>query len=109
MDPFGFTRASVQSDHALITPDTHVSSPLMGWNDATAVVHISPAMGARFTQLTATLEPGATSDPPLPGVERFIYVQQGQVELKLDSASPTTVRAGGYAWLPKPLLDNAED
>ena len=100
MDPFGFTRSSMRSNHALITPDTHVSSPLMGWNNATAVVHISPAIGARFTQFTASLDPGGSSDLPSPGVERFIYVQQGQVELELDSASPTAVRAGGYAWLP---------
>ncbi len=98
MEPFGLTRSSVQADHALITPDTHVSSPLVGWEHASAVVHISPKMGARFTQYTATLEPGAASAMPPPGVERFFFVLDGTVELRAKSDS--TLPPGGFAWLP---------
>ena len=54
--PFGSTRSRVAQNYALITPDTHVRSPLVGWRNASAVVHISPQLGARFLQYTATLE-----------------------------------------------------
>ena len=61
MDVFGATRSRVSRNYALITPDTHVSSPLVGWERATAMVHISPALGARFTQYTAILQAGGRS------------------------------------------------
>ena len=50
MDVFGQTRSRLANDYALITPDTHVNSPLVGWENSSAVVHISPEMGSRFTQ-----------------------------------------------------------
>jgi len=100
MDPFGVSRASVQPDHALITPDTHVVAPLVGWEKTSAVVHISPGLGARFTQFTAILDPGAASALPPAGVERFIYVLDGAVNLETRDAPEATLRAGGYCWVP---------
>jgi (S)-ureidoglycine aminohydrolase len=98
MQPFGHTRTSIQRDHALITPDTHVESPPLGWRDASAVVHISPHMGARFTQYTALMQPGATSGLPADGVQRFIYVADGAVRLSADGEQSLTV--GHFAFLP---------
>ena len=88
MDVFGATRSSVQSDHALITPDSHVSAPLPGWENATGVEHISPTLGARFTQYTAQLESGALSGPPRNGVERFLFVSDGAVEVTIERQQP---------------------
>ena len=99
MVPFGFTRTAVQSDHAFIAPDSHVKSPLPGWQKTAGVVLISPRMGARFTQFLAHMETGGQSGPPLPGVERFVYVLEGEVHLSLDGHA-TALTAGGYAFIP---------
>lgn len=99
MDVFGITRSRLARDHALVTPDTHVTSPLIGWEKSTAIIHISPEMGARFTQFTAHMEAGGASASPGPGMERFVYVQSGQVEVNL-RVGGETLSSGGYAFLP---------
>jgi (S)-ureidoglycine aminohydrolase len=108
MDPirsllFGTTRSRVTRNYALITPDTHVTSPLVGWRNASAVVHISPEMGARFTQYTATLESDAVSASPGTGVERFVYVLDGAVHLNVGGQS-TDLGAGQFAFIPPDTL-----
>jgi (S)-ureidoglycine aminohydrolase len=97
--PFGTTRSRVTKQYALITPDTHVSSPLVGWENATAVIHIAPEMGARFTQYTATLEAGAQSAPPGDGVERFVFVLSGAVQLDIASQKHP-LQEGQFAFIP---------
>lgn len=99
MHPFGFTRTSVQRDHAFIAPDSHVPGELPGWDKTAGVVLISPRMGAGFTQFLAHMEAGGQSGAPLPSVERFVYVLEGEVRLTLDDRV-TPLDAGGYAYLP---------
>ena len=99
MEVFGSTRSRVTNQYALLTPDTHVNSPIDGWTGATGIVHISPVMGARFLQYTAAMEAGGTSGTPGEGVERFIYFQSGACELKCGSETRTMTR-GDFAYLP---------
>ena len=87
MEVFGDTRSRLSNKYALITPDTHVISPLAGWKNASAVIHISPEMGSRFTQYTVFLETDAQSGLPGESVQRFLFVQQGECSLSLDSGS----------------------
>jgi (S)-ureidoglycine aminohydrolase len=93
MHNLGQTRSARRADHILQTPDTFVRAPLPGMRNVTAVVHIGPAAGARFTQYTAefgedgVLEPGS--------VQRFVYVLDGELEVDGSSA-----RAGDYAYFP---------
>ncbi len=101
--PFGTTRSRVTNRYALITADTHVKSPLMGWQNASAVVHIAPEIGARFTQYTATLEASASSAMPGGGVERFIFVLEGTLSLTAESKT-TELRIGQYAFLPAGVI-----
>ena len=98
MQPLGHTRSSIQRNHALITPDTHVISPLVGWTNASAVTHISPAMGAGFMQYSAILAMEARSGTPGKGIERFVYVTDGQITLAAEKEYPLS--AGDYAFLP---------
>ena len=100
MDVFGFTRSKLANDYALITADTHVHSPLVGWEKASAVIHISPEMGARFTQYTATLEAGGKSGAPGVGIQRFFYVQSGKCGLAIGDSDSHSLAAGDYAFLP---------
>jgi (S)-ureidoglycine aminohydrolase len=88
------------ADHVLITPDSHVWAPLPGWRKATAAVHISPQMGARFTQATVVMEGEATSGAASPGVERVIYPLEGRLRLTIADGSPRVVEPGDFAYLP---------
>jgi len=93
MHQLGQTRSAHRADHLLQTPDTFVRAPLPGMQKATAIVHIAPAMGARFLQYTAEFEAGGTLAPA--SVQRFVYVLDG--ELKVDGV---VLARGDYAYFP---------
>ena len=65
-----------------------------------AIVHISPALGARFTEYTAEFEAGGElgSTP----AQRVIFVLEGGVKLEVDGKS-SKLDARGYALLPQGL------
>lgn len=79
MHHLGQTRSALERDHLLQTPDTFVRAPLPGMSKATAIVHIGPARGSRFAQYTAEFEAGGTLAPT--GVQRFVYVLEGEIGL----------------------------
>ncbi len=97
MHNLGHTRSTNQRDHLLQTPDTFVRTVLPGMQAATAIVHISPAAGASFTQYTAELEAGGSLGPTT--AQRFIYVLEGTAELKTEGAAKT-LTTSGFAYLP---------
>lgn len=80
MHRLGHTRSVRQPDHLVLTPDTFVRAPLPGMQNATAVVHVSPAMGARFTEYTVEFEPGGAY-VIAGGTQRFVYVLEGELTL----------------------------
>lgn len=100
MHNLGRTRGSQQSNHLLLTPDTFVRTTLPGMRACSATVHVSPALGARFTEYTAEFEAGGELGATL--WQRFIYVLEGAVELKLDG-KVSELNARGYAYLPEAL------
>jgi (S)-ureidoglycine aminohydrolase len=94
----GQTCSSHQRNHLLLTPDTFVRTTLPGMNNASAIVHIGPALGAGFTEYTAEFEPtGELGDTT---VQRFIYVMEGAVTLEAKSKR-RELGARGYAYLPE--------
>jgi (S)-ureidoglycine aminohydrolase len=94
MQKLGFTRSAWRPDHLLHTPDTFVRAPRPGMTKATAVVHVAPAAGARFTQYTAEFQPGGALGPA--EGQRFLYVLEGA--LRVDSRD---LAAGAYSYLPE--------
>jgi (S)-ureidoglycine aminohydrolase len=78
MHHLGLTRSAIRADHMLQTPDTFVRAPLPGMVAATAVVHVGPALGAKFTQYTAELEAGGSLGPAQG--QRFVYILEGGLE-----------------------------
>ena len=74
----GQTRSQRRADHLLQTPETFVRAPLPGMQKATAIVHASPAGGAKFMQYTAELEPGGQLGPA--AGQRFVYVLDGTAD-----------------------------
>ena len=100
MHNLGHTRSANRRDHLLLTPDTFVRTALPGLQGGTAIVHVSPAVGAAFTQYTAELEPGGTLGPTL--AQRFVYVLGGAVDLATDT-SFNSLSPSGYAYIPAGL------
>jgi (S)-ureidoglycine aminohydrolase len=100
MHKLGHTRSANQRDHLLLTPDTFVRTPLPGMQSATAVVHVSPAAGAAFTQYTAELDPAGKLGPT--SAQRFLYVLAGVADLST-ATSFNSLSPGGYAYVPAGL------
>jgi (S)-ureidoglycine aminohydrolase len=100
MELFGSTRSVVERDHALICPDSFVRSPLPGWTGTQGILHIAPAMGARFTMYQALMEPGAHAGPPLPGIERFVYVLEGHLTHTQQGSQTAQLLPGLFAFIP---------
>ncbi len=96
MHNLGQTRSSHQRNHVLLTPDTFVRTTLPGMKNASAIVHIGPALGAAFTEYTAEFEPngelGHTS------AQRFLYVMEGAVTLEAEGKRHD-LGVRGYAYL----------
>ena len=63
-----------------------------------AVVHAGPALGAKFTQYTAEFEAGGELGSV--SVQRFVYVLEGNVKLKVENKSGE-LGSHGYAFLPQ--------
>ena len=100
MQHLGYTRSSRRADHLLLTPDTFIRAPLPGMQRCNAIVHVSPAMGAAFTQYTAEFEAGGELGPA--GAQRFLYVLEGNIKVEAEKKA-TKLDARGYAYLPQGL------
>lgn len=99
MKVFGSTRSVVRRDHALIAPDSFVQAPLPGWERTQGITLIAPRIGAKFTQYLAVMEKGAVSGSPSPGVERVVYVLDGNVRLA-HGQQEQILHMGGFAFIP---------
>ena len=98
MHNLGRTRSSQQANHLLLTADTFVRTTLPGMKACSAIMHVGPALGARFTEYTAEFEAGGE----LGGTpaQRFIFVIEGGVNLELDGKA-SVLSTRGYAFLPQ--------
>jgi len=96
----GFTRSVSTATHLLQTPDTFVRIRLPGMEGAMAVVHASPAIGARFAQYSAELESGGSLGSTR--AQRFLYVLSGTVAVTI-SGVDRLLEKDGYAYLPQGL------
>lgn len=95
----GISRTSIQRDHALITPESHVELRLPGWRDAPAVVLISRELGAGFAQYLVHAGPGGHLRPLDPTHEYLALVLDGSVNLSFTTGAEV-LDAEGYAYLP---------
>ena len=100
MHNLGQTRSSHQHNHLLLTPDTFVRTTLPGMKACAAVAHAGPALGAKFSQYTAEFEPGGELGGT--AAQRFIFVLEGQLQLRVDGAA-NELGERGYAYLPEGL------
>ena len=98
-DLFGHTRARIAARHALITPGNHVNSSVPGITGATAVVLISPAMGAKFSQTLVTFQEGGRAGVPAGDVQTVGYVMSGGGALTVGKEKAKAA-AGWYFYAP---------
>jgi (S)-ureidoglycine aminohydrolase len=96
----GQTRSAHQRNHLLLTPDTFVRAALPGMKKAAAIVHISPALGAAFTEYTAELE--ADGEMGHTEAQRFFYVLDGMLALEAERKQ-YKLSARGFAYVPQGL------
>jgi (S)-ureidoglycine aminohydrolase len=96
---FGHTRAHVGARHALITPENHVGSSLPGVSGATAVVLVSPAMGACVAQTLLTFQSGGSARIAASETETFGYVMEGGVAATAGTQKGR-LGEGGYFFAP---------
>lgn len=100
MHNLGQTRSSLQRNHLLLTPDTFVRTTLPGMKAGSAIVHVGPALGAKFTQYTAELEAGGELGNT--SAQRFVFVIEGGVRLEVSDKS-SELNPRGYAYVPQGL------
>jgi len=96
---FGHTRARVGARHALITPDNHVGSSIPGVTGATAVVLVSPAMGAHVAQTLLTFATGGAARFEAGEAQTFGYVMDGGATVAVGPRS-RRLKAGGFFYCP---------
>jgi (S)-ureidoglycine aminohydrolase len=96
----GSTRSSLKADHLLQTSDTFIRTPLPGATGVEFIVHAGPRLGAGFTQMTAEFAAGGMLAPLAEGVERFLYVLEGQIDLGVSGHTRTGLTTGKFAYLP---------
>jgi (S)-ureidoglycine aminohydrolase len=95
----GATRSSLKADHLLQTPDTFIRTPLPGAHGVEFIVHTGTRLGANFTQTTAEFTSGGSLGSADPGLQRFIYVLEGTLNLNIHNPlqAEHTLGVGGYA------------
>jgi (S)-ureidoglycine aminohydrolase len=94
----GHTRSVRRPSYLLHTPDTFIPAQIPGASKASVIVHVSPAMGAGFTQYTAEFEPGGVLGAA--AGERFVYVLAGTVTVDAGPHKHALAK-GGYAYIPQ--------
>lgn len=98
MHNLGLTRSVRRSSHLLHTPDAFIRTQIPGSSKANGIVHISPAMGAGFTQYSVEFDPGGHLGESQG--QRFLYVLDGLVVLEYGSDTYTLAK-DGYAYIPQ--------
>ena len=69
----GVSRTIIRDRYALIGPDSHVPSVLPGWNQTTAHILISPAMGAGLVQTLLVLADQASGTGNTGEEQHFLF------------------------------------
>jgi len=95
----GFTRTVVKPRYALLTPDGFVPGRLPGWKNCAVVVNISPALGAKFSQLQITFKKNGSGEGNTGALEYFIYVLEGRCRAKIGGIRNALIE-GGFVFVP---------
>lgn len=93
------SRVVVERNFCLLPPEGVPASVLPEWTATTARILAAPALGARFAMYLFEVGAEGGAGHKLPdGIEGFIYVLDGALELDLNSRGHR-MSAGGFAYL----------
>mmetsp|Transcript_19431 Transcript_19431/g.58706 ORF Transcript_19431/g.58706 Transcript_19431/m.58706 type:complete len:317 (+) Transcript_19431:253-1203(+) len=100
----GFTRSVYSNNYALLAPESRVFVPQPGWKGAFTAHVVSPAMGAHFSMFFADLVGNSSIPPPAAGLERFVFVLDGVLEIEqlgtLIGGNKATLYGDDYVYQP---------
>jgi (S)-ureidoglycine aminohydrolase len=90
----------VTPHYAVLPPEGILESRLADFHDTLIRFQTSPSMGARFAQaLLEIARGGGTARPIVDGLEHFIYILSGTLDIGSDGVA-RALEAGGYAYVP---------
>jgi (S)-ureidoglycine aminohydrolase len=98
VDNLGHTRSVRRTSHLIHTPDTFIRTQIPGCSKTSVIVHVSPALGAGFTQYSAEFEAGGLLGAA--AGQRFLYVLEGTVTLEYGTETYTLVE-DDFAYVPQ--------
>ncbi len=98
MHNLGQTRSTRRTSYLLQTPDTFIRTQIPGTARASVIVHVSPAMGAAFTQYSVEFEPGGILGDAIG--QRFVYALEGTLILEAGSHKHV-LEPAEYAYIPE--------
>lgn len=97
---FAYGRGVVRRNYAVMPPEGILPSCLPAFEKTMVHFQAAPALGARFAQALLVIEPdGGTVAPVDDGLERFLYVLSGPVDLTV-GGDAWEMTDEGYAYLP---------
>ncbi|MFC0407462.1 (S)-ureidoglycine aminohydrolase [Roseomonas elaeocarpi] len=97
----GHNRTMLTANYCAFPPEGIMDSLLPNWPGCIIRFQTSPRMGARFTQALMILPPGTGSAGAVDdGVQAFLYVRAGVLEVSVEGATHTLV-PGGYLYVPQ--------
>ena len=94
----GVTRSVRTQSYLLHTPDTFIRTQIPGSSKTSVIVHVSPAMGASFTQYSAEFDAGGVLGPA--EGQRLIYVLDGSIVVDA-GGHKHALATDAYAFLPQ--------
>lgn len=98
MQQLGHTRSVRRASYLIHTPDTFIRTGFPALQKAAAIIHVSPSMGASFTQYSIEFEEGGILRST--AYQRFIFVLDGTLRLSLGSETHELAK-NGYAYIPQ--------
>lgn len=98
-DLFGFSRNAVHERYAVFASGSVASSYLPGWEKAVCQVLISPALGARFSQILIALTKEGHCAGNTGANQYFVYLLEGAATILIE-ARKHRLEPGSYAYLP---------
>jgi (S)-ureidoglycine aminohydrolase len=96
---YGHTRDTIKRRYALRTPEGYVPSWVPGWEDCIVVIHISPEMGAKFTQWQVTFGRKGEGRGTTGVNEYVVYVLEGRCAVAVPGKN-TALTVGSFVYLP---------
>lgn len=98
---FGHNRGVVKGNYAVMPPEGVMDSYLPSWEKTVVRFQAAPQLGARFAQALLEIEAGGGTPVPIRDrLERFLYLVEGVLELRLADFPPAMLEPESFVFVP---------